>query len=292
MTAAPVPEPGPDPASWREHRSGVEQVDELLRALAVEPVGKHEFTASSTGWPTGRVFGGQILAQSMIAAQLTVDGPGVAHSLHAYFMRAGRTDEEIRFVVDPLRDGRSYSTRRIDAVQGGLVIATSLMSFGRPEDGPDHQDELPERPAPDDLAPRVPFAAAPDGPSRAGALELRACSLDDHPDPAATSTWMRIGGRLPDDPLLHRALLVYLSDLTLVHGAFRRQGLSRRDIRTASLDHALWLYRPARVDEWVLYDSRSPSAAGGRAAGAGRLFSVGGELLASAAQEMSVRVKR
>jgi acyl-CoA thioesterase-2 len=238
------------------------------------------------------VFGGQILAQSTIAASLTVAEPAVPHSLHAYFMRAGRTDSEIRFVVDPLRDGRSYSTRRIDAVQGGLVIATTLASFGRPEDGPDHQDDAPARPAPDELAARVPVSAAPDGPSRAGALEMRACPLEGDPDPASSATWIRIGGRLPDDPLLHRALLVYLSDLTVVHGAFRRQRLSRRDVRTASLDHALWLYRSARVDEWVLYESRSPSAAGGRAAGQGRLFSASGLLLASAGQEMSVRVKR
>ena len=132
---------------------------------------------------------------------------------------------------------------------------------------------MPARPGPDELTARVPATAAPDGPSRAGALELRACPLDDDADPASSATWIRVAGRLPDDPLLHRALLVYLSDLTVVHGAFRRQGLSRRDIRTASLDHALWLFRAARVDEWVLYDSRSPSAAGGRAAGQGRLFS-------------------
>jgi acyl-CoA thioesterase-2 len=292
VTAAPVPEPGPDPAAWRDHRSGVDKVDELLRAMAVDQVGEHEFTAASTDWPTGRVFGGQILAQSTIAASLTVAPSSALHSLHAYFMRAGRTDEEIRLVVDPLRDGRSYSTRRVDAVQGGLVIATTLASFGRPEDGPDHQDDMPARPAPDELVARVPFAAAPDGPSRAGALELRACPMDDDPDPSATSTWMRIAAPLPDDPLLHRALLIYLSDLTLVHGAFRRQRLHRRDIRTASIDHALWLYRAARVDDWVLYDSRSPSAGTGRAAGQGRLFSAAGQLLASAAQEMSVRVKR
>jgi acyl-CoA thioesterase II len=292
VTAAPVPAPGPDPAAWREHRSGAPAVDELLHAMAVEPDGELAFTGTCTPWPHGRVFGGQILAQSVIAAALTADPSAVLHSLHAYFMRAGRTDVPIRFVVDRLRDGRSYATRRIDAVQDGQVIATALASFGRPEDGPDHQDAMPARPDPEGLARRVPLGAASNGPSQVGALDMRACPTEDDPDPAASAVWIRVGARLPDDPLLHRALLVYLSDLTLVHGAFRRQGLSRRDIRTASIDHAMWVYRSARVDEWVLYESRSPSAAAARAAGQGRLFAASGELLGSAAQEMSVRLKR
>jgi acyl-CoA thioesterase II len=292
MTAEPLPPPGPDLASWRSHRSGNAQVDELLTVLAVEQETDLTFTGTSTSRPEGRIYGGQILAQCAIAASLTVDGSAGLHSLHAYFMRAGRPKEETRFAVDPLRDGRSYGTRRVDAVQDGQVIATTIMSFQRPETGPEHQDPMPRRPHPDGLVGRMPFGAAPDGPSRAGALELRACPLDDEPDAAASSVWMRMNGRLPDDPLLHRALLIYLSDMTVVHGAFRLHGLARRDIRTASLDHSLWLYRPGRVDEWLLYESRSPSGAGGRVAGQGRLFAASGELLASAAQEMSVRTRR
>jgi acyl-CoA thioesterase-2 len=292
VTAEPLPALGTDVASWRAHRSGNERVDELVAVLAVEQVDELGFTGGSTGVPEGRIFGGQILAQSVVAASSTVEAPAALHSLHAYFMRAGRPKEQTRFTVDVLRDGRSYGTRRVDAVQDGQVIATAIMSFQRPETGPDHQDPMPERPDPAGLVGRVPFGAAPDGPSRAGALELRACRGDDVPDPAATSVWMRIAGRLPDDPLLHRALLVYLSDLTVVHGAFRAHGLSRREMRTASLDHSLWLYRPGRIDDWVLYDSRSPSASGGRAAGQGRIFAASGELLATAAQEMSVRLRR
>jgi acyl-CoA thioesterase-2 len=292
VTAEPLPALGMDVASWRAHRSGNERVDELLAVLAVEQVDELGFTGGSTGVPEGRIFGGQILAQCVVAASSTVEAPAALHSLHAYFMRAGRPKEPTRFTVDVLRDGRSYGTRRVDAVQDGQVIATAIMSFQRPETGPDHQDPMPDRPDPAGLVGRVPFGAAPDGPSRAGALELRACRGDDVPDPAATSVWMRIAGRLPDDPLLHRALLVYLSDLTVVHGAFRAHGLSRREMRTASLDHSLWLYRPGRIDDWVLYDSRSPSASGGRAAGQGRIFAASGELLASAAQEMSVRLRR
>jgi acyl-CoA thioesterase-2 len=292
MSAEPLSLTQPDLAAWRAHRSGTKQVDELLGVLAVEQVDELAFTGGSTGLPEGRIFGGQILAQSVVAASLTVEAPAAVHSLHAYFMRAGRQKEPIRFAVDVLRDGRSYGTRRVDAVQDGQVIATAIMSFQRPETGLDHQDAMPERPDPAGLAGRVPFGAAPDGPSRAGALDLRSCPVDDDPDPTASSVWMRINGRLPDDPLLHRALLVYLSDLTVVHGAFRAHGLGRREIRTASVDHSLWLYRPGRVDDWVLYDSRSPSASGGRAAGQGRMFAASGELLASAAQEMSVRLRR
>jgi acyl-CoA thioesterase II len=291
MTAEPLAASVPDLASWRAHRSGNERVDELLGVLAVERVDELVFTGGSTAVPSGRIFGGQILAQGVVSAALTVDPTAALHSLHAYFMRGGRPDEPTRFEVDVLRDGRSYGTRRVDAVQDGRVIATAILSFQRPETGPDHQDEMPARPDPEGLAGRVPFGAAPDGPSRAGALELRACRGEDVPDRAATSVWMRIAGPLPDDPLLHRALLVYLSDLTVVHGAFRVHRLSRHDLRTASIDHSLWLYRPGRVDDWVLYDTRSPSASGGRAAGQGRIFAGTGELLATSAQEMSVRVR-
>lgn len=291
MTAQPLPPPDPDPSSWTAHESGNPQVDELVSVLAVRRVDDLTCTGTSASRPEGRIFGGQILAQCAVAASLTVDAPATLHSLHAYFMRAGRPREEIRFAVDPLRDGRSYGTRRVDAVQDGQVIATAILSFQRPETGPDHQDPMPARTDPAELAGRVPFGAAPDGPSRVGALDLRACPLDDDGDRAASSVWLRIDGRLPDDPLLHRALLVYLSDLTVVHGAFRAHGLARRDIRTASLDHSLWLHRPGRADDWVLYDSRSPSASGGRAVGQGRIFAASGELLATAAQEMSVRVR-
>ena len=286
MTADPAPVP------WPAHRSGVAEVDELLQVLAVERVDELAWVSGSTSWPHGRVFGGQILAQSVVAAALTADPAAVPHSLHAYFMRAGRPDEPVRFAVDPLRDGRSFATRRVDAVQRDEVIASTLLSFQRPEPGPARQDPMPDRPDPAGLAGRIPFTAAPDGPSRGGALELRACPMDADQDPAASAVWMRIRGSLPDDPLLHRALLVYLSDMTVVHGAFRALRLPRDRTRSASLDHAIWLHRPGRVDDWLLYDSRSPSAGGGRAMGSGRLFASSGELLASSAQEMSVRLRR
>ena len=292
MTAQPVEQPGPAPAAWRAHRSGVAHVDELLAVLAVEQVDELTWAGGSVIWPHGRIYGGQILAQSAVAAGQTADPSAVAHSLHAYFMRAGRPDVPVRFVVEPLRDGRSFGTRRVDAVQDGEVIATTLISFHRPESGPQHQDRMPARPYPAEPVDRGPFAAAPGLPGRIGAMELRPCRLDDGDDQASSSVWMRIGGPLPDDPHLHRALLIFLSDMTLLYGAFRAHGLARREVRTASIDHSLWLHRPGRVDEWVLYDSRSPSTGQGRAMGQGRLFSAAGDLLAGAAQEMSVRASR
>ncbi|HZG92392.1 MAG TPA: acyl-CoA thioesterase domain-containing protein [Pseudonocardia sp.] len=288
MTALPVPESGPP--AWREHRSGSPEVDELVRVLAVEQVDARSFTGTSTARPEGRIFGGQILAQALVSASLST--PGVAHSLHAYFMRAGRPRDEIRFEVDPLRDGRSFSTRRIDAVQGGEVICSVMASFHRPEEGVDHQDPMPDHADPDTLDGRSPFVAS-DGPARAGALEIRGCPAGpDARQRAESAVWMRITAPLPDDPLLHRALLAYLSDMSVLHGAFRRHGLRRSEVRTASLDHSLWLHRDGRADGWLLYDSRSPSAAAGRAVGHARLFATDGTLLATAGQEMTVRRRR
>jgi acyl-CoA thioesterase-2 len=288
VTALPLPESGPP--AWRVHRSGSAQVDELVRVLAVEQVDDHLCTATSTSRPEGRVFGGQILAQALVSASLST--PGVAHSLHAYFMRAGRPRDEIRFEVDPLRDGRSFSTRRIDAVQGGEVICSVMASFHRPEEGVDHQDPMPAHPDPEALDGRSPFVAS-DGPARAGALEIRGCPADpDDRRRAESAVWMRITAPLPNDPLLHRALLAYLSDMSVLHGAFRRHGLRRSEIRAASLDHSLWLHRDGRADGWLLYDSRSPSAAAGRAVGHARLFAADGTLLATAGQEMTVRRRR
>lgn len=291
MTALPAA--GPETtAAWRAHRSGVEAVDELLRVLAVEQVGELEFAGTSTTHPRGRIFGGQILAQSLVAASCTVREPWVAHSAHLYFMRAGRPDEEVRFAVQVLRDGRSFGTRRIDALQDGVPICSTMVSFHGPEDGIDHQDAMPDHQGPDGLNGRPPFSAA-DGPSNAGALELRGIpAWPGAAERAESAVWFRVNARLPDDPLLHRALLAYLSDLSVLHGAFRKHRVPRDRIRTASLDHALWLHRPGRADDWLLYDSRSPSAAAGRAVGHARLFDAEGVLLATAGQEMTVRIRR
>ncbi len=276
-----------DLASWRAHRSGVSAVDELVHALAVERLSATGFAGHSTSVPENRVFGGQLLAQCVVAATLTVPPPAVPHSLHAYFVRAARPAVKLHFEVTTVRDGRSFAVRRVDALQDNEIVTSVTASFHLPEDGLSHQDPMPVRVPPAELSGRTPFHVAPDGPAHAGAVELRACTPE--PGRPESSVWLRVTAPLPDDPVLHQALLVYLSDFSILHGAFIRHGVSRPEVRTASLDHSMWLHRPARADDWLLYDSRSPSAAGARAMGQASLFTATGELVATAAQEMLVR---
>lgn len=274
-------------AAWRTHRSGVSTVDELVAALAVEQLSATDFTGHSTAVPERRVFGGQLLAQCAVAATLTVPEPAALHSMHAYFVRAARPAVKLQFEVTTLRDGRSFTVRRVEALQDNEVVTSVTASFHVPEDGLTHQDPMPDRRPPAELPGRTPFHTAPDGPARAGAVELRAC--EPVPGRPESSVWMRINAPLPDDPVLHQAMLVYLSDFSILHGAFIRHDVARPAIHTASLDHSIWLHRPARADDWLLYESRSPSAAGARAMGQAALFTTTGELAATAAQEMLIR---
>jgi acyl-CoA thioesterase-2 len=272
---------------WREHRSGASSVDELVSSFAVERLSETTFTGHSTSVPSSRVFGGQILAQCAVAAAQTVAPPAALHSLHAYFVRAGRPAVKFHFEVTPVRDGRSFAVRRIDAVQDNEIVTTMIASYHVPEEGLVHQDVMPARPSPAELVSRTPFYASADGPASAGAVELRVCPpVSGEPESAV---WLRITAPLPDDPVLHQAMLVYLSDFSILHGAFHRHGVSREQVRTASLDHSIWLHRPGRADDWLLYDSRSPSAAGARAVGRAALFTADGVLLATVGQEMLVR---
>jgi acyl-CoA thioesterase-2 len=280
--------------AWREHRSGSDEVDELLRVLDVDSdTGDPDtFVGSNTARPHGRLFGGQILAQSVVAAARTVDPGTPVHSLHAYFIRMGRPELPVRFTVDRLRDGRSFHTRRIDARQDGVLIASTLASYQSPEQrhALSHQDSPPVVDGPDSVPGGFPFGA-PGARARSGAIEMRSAvpARESEPSPDAT-VWMRVPAPLPDDPLLHQALLIYASDYSLVHGAFRYHQVPRNRIRTASIDHAIWLHRAARMDDWVVYHSHSPSAGGARAMGTGRMFTASGLLLASAGQEMVTRL--
>lgn len=276
-----------DLSSWRAHRSGVPAVDELVGAIAVERLSENGFAGHSTSVPRLRVFGGQILAQCTVAATLTVAPPAVLHSMHAYFVRAARPAVKLHFDVTALRDGRSFAVRRVDVVQDNEIVTSATASFHVPEDGLAHQDPMPDRQSAADLPARSPFHAAEDGPAHAGAVDLRVCAP--RPGMAESSVWMRITAPLPDDPVLHQAMLVYLSDFSILHGAFHHHGVARPEVSTASLDHSMWLHRPARADDWLLHESRSPSAAGARAMGQAGLFAATGELAATAAQEMLVR---
>jgi acyl-CoA thioesterase-2 len=264
------------------------------------------FVGRSQPQPHGRVFGGQVLAQSVIAAGRTVaalDGPTRhLHSLHAYFVRPGDADHPIRFAVERMRDGNSFSTRRVHAIQYGKSILSMIASFQQDAPGLEHQDSMPAAPDPEALPTMADILGEIDHPAAQffayRPIDVRHVEGNIHLRPGAQqaarqSVWMKAIGALPDDPLLHAAVLAYASDYTLLEPVLRRHGLSWSDprLRPASLDHAMWFHRPLRADEWTLYVQQSPSASGGRGLAAGRMFSADGTLVASVAQEGMLRLK-
>jgi len=266
------------------------------------------FVGRSIRQAHGRVFGGQVLAQSLVAAARTVepvDGiPRPIHSLHAYFVRGGDDSRPIRFVVDKVRDGRSFSTRRVLAVQRGRPILTFSASFQEPAAGMDHQDPMPPAPEPDDVPTLVDALGKDLDPDAAQffaarrPIELRHVQGNIYVRPGRQraprqSVWLRARGPLPDDPVIHAAVLAFASDYPLLEPVLRRHGIAWRDprLRPASLDHAMWFHRAPRADDWVFYTMISPSASGGRGLGAGRMFTADGTLMASVAQEGMLRLK-
>jgi acyl-CoA thioesterase-2 len=264
------------------------------------------FRGRSQRQPHGRVFGGQVLAQGVVASGRTVrdvEGPERRlHSLHAYFMRPGDDTQPITFSVERMRDGRSFSTRRVHAIQHGKPILSMSASFQTLDSGMDHQDEMPEAPDPASVPSLAEvFAGVEDPRARhlsGRAIELRHVEGHLFTGPATEQiadqqVWLRALGTLPDDPLVHEAVLAYASDYSLLEPVLRRHGKAWTDgLSVASLDHAMWFHRPARADEWILYAQHSPSAEGGRGLGIGRMFSVDGTLVASVAQEGMVRLPR
>lgn len=280
-------------------------LDDVLAALDLRRCSRDTFLGTCQPLPEERVFGGQFLAQAVVAADRTVRDDTVVHSLHGYFLRPGDPREPVHFTVDRIRDGRSFSTRSVEAVQHGRTVFHLLASFQEPVSGPCHQDTAPPVPAPETLPPRYPFGVSdgplvlcrvPDGARGHDgdtSRTVRGDTVREAGDDTARSTvWMRALGSLPDDTLTHTALLAYLSDFSILHAALRRHGLGGdgRRARTASLDHALWFHRQARVDDWLLYDTVGPSAGGARALGMGRLFDREGRLMATVGQEGMVRV--
>jgi acyl-CoA thioesterase-2 len=266
------------------------------------------FVGQSQRQPHGRVFGGQVLAQSVVAAGRTVegvghDGPRPIHSLHGYFVRPGDDRHPIRFAVERIRDGRSFSTRRVQAIQYGVPILSMIASFQEPAGGLDHQEEMPLAPDPQTLPTQAEALAGLDQPvarrlARARPIDLRHVDGGLFVSPGATvadhqSVWLRAVGALGDDPLMHAAVLAYASDYSLLEPVLRRHALGWSDprLRVASLDHAMWFHRPARADEWTLYTQQTPSAQGGRGLAFGRMFGTDGRLVASVAQEGMVRLK-
>ena len=278
---------------------------ELLQLIHLEPLEVNLFRGESRDIGTERVFGGQVLCQALLAASATVE-QRLAHSLHAYFLRAGDPAAPIVYSVDRSRDGRSFSARRVVAIQHGRPIFTLAASFQVAEEGMEHQFDMPEVPQPEAVRREMAFdeAALRHLPQkmrrwldRFGPFEFRHVGDYDpfNPTPRAArqEVWFRLHGDLPDDPVLHRALLAYVSDFHLVGTATLPHGLSwaQGRLMMASLDHAMWFHRPCRMDDWMLYACDSPSTGGGRGLSRGMIYRRDGRLVASTAQEGVIRVR-
>ena len=280
-------------------------IETLLSILDLEPLEHNLFRGRSpqVGWQ--RVFGGQVIGQALVAAARTVEGRG-AHSLHCYFMRPGDPEVPIIYEVDRIRDGKSFTTRRVVAIQHGQAIFSMSASFQVTEDGLDHQIAMPDVPPPEELPSEADLKALflKDAPEpvrrywdRERPIELRPVDLRhymtrENLEPVQ-KVWIRATGRLPDDPDVHRCVLAYASDMTLLDTSLFAHGrmIFDRDMQVASLDHSLWIHRPFRADQWLLYAEDSPSASGARGFTRGSLFSRDGALIASVAQEGLIRLR-
>ena len=242
-----------------------------------------------------RVFGGQVAAQALVAAQLTVPDERHVHSLHSYFLLGGDLSIPIIYDVENVRDGGSFTTRRVAARQHGAIIYYLTASFQRVEDGFDHQDEIPDVPSPDESTPLTDVIRAVN-PEAAdwwvkewSAIDARLVTGGD--DSATQRLWFRFAGTLPDDRRLRNAVLTYFSDLTLLGPTLLPHGrvVSSPDMQVASLDHTIWFHRPAEANQWFLYDQHSPSASRARGLAIGRVFGENGDLVATIAQEGLIR---
>ncbi|HKS98842.1 MAG TPA: acyl-CoA thioesterase II [Rugosimonospora sp.] len=287
--------------------TGQAAVDALLRLLDLEELTPEPgqaglFVGESEGGVWQRVFGGQVAGQALVAAGRTVEPGRAVHSLHGYFVRPGDPGVPIRYRVENVRDGGSFSVRRSVAVQHDQPIFFMAASFHRHEEGLDHQEPPPDVPPPDEAPTMAEWLAA--YPERLSVwseiprpIDVRYLSEPgwvrpgDRPAELRQRAWLRFDGKLPDDPLVHACALTYASDLTLldavlsVHGEVWGPG----GFAGASLDHALWLHRPYRADDWFLYDCLSPSASGGRGLATGRMYGTDGRHLATAVQEGLLR---
>lgn len=272
--------------------------------MELEPLEVNLFRGASRDIGTSRVFGGQVLAQSIIAAGRTVD-EGSIHSLHSYFLRAGDAKAPIVYNVERNRDGRSFKSRRVVAIQHGRPIFTLAASFQLEQEGLTHQFDMPDVPMPEDLTSEsdIPEDRLESVPpllrrwfTRTGPFDFRPVQKRDvfNPQPQAprSDVWFRLGEKIDVSDMMHRALMAYASDFHLVGTATLPHGISfiQDDLLMASLDHGMWFHRPARVDEWMLYSCDSPSSSGGRGLARGLIYDRSGRLIASTIQEGMMRV--
>jgi acyl-CoA thioesterase-2 len=280
-----------------------ETLERLLGLLDLERIELDIFRGRSPSDRRQRVFGGQVAGQALVAAGRTVPQDRPVHSMHAYFIRPGDPSVPIIYIVDRVRDGRSFTTRRVSAIQHGKTIFTLSASFHHPEPGPAHAAAMPQVPPPESVTPMVERlekifgAPAPDF-FRNNPIDLRfigPLTFEAKRDPSLRTdhnlVWLRADGDLPDDPLLHVCLMTYASDMSLLDSVLLRHGLSWMDGRTsgASLDHAMWFHRPFRADQWLLYAQQSPASGGARGLARGEVFTQDGDLVVSVVQEGLIR---
>ena len=282
-------------------------VDDLIGILDLEELDLNLFRGRSpqNGWQ--RVYGGQVIGQALVAAVRTVEPDRLAHSMHAYFLLPGDPKVPIIYDVDRMRDGKSFATRRVTARQHGHPIFSMLVSFHTHEEGLTHQAQMPDVPPPEQLPtekevrakylPLLPEAVRRYY-ERERPIEMRPVEVDrytgkKYPD-GRFHVWIKINGRLPDELSLHQCALAYASDMTLLDASLTPHGrtLFEKEFMAASLDHALWLHRPFRADEWLLYAQDTPSLQGSRGFARGLIFTQDGALVASVAQEGLVRLRR
>jgi acyl-CoA thioesterase-2 len=290
----PAAEPASDPVAM------------LLATLDLEQIDENRFQGSSpqVGWQ--RVFGGQVIGQALVAAQRTVPAERRVHSLHAYFLRPGNPAFPIEYSVDRIRDGGSFTTRRVVASQRGAAIFSLAGSFQTPEPGLEHHFAMPAAPMPDTLPSERQLAEqylehAPEAVrrywQRRRPIELRPVNLAHYVSSTKLEprqqVWFRTTGALPDNPAIQEAVLAYASDMTLLDTSLFAHGRAVFDpqIQVASLDHAMWFHRPFRLTEWHLYDQDSPSSSGARGLTRGNIYSEDGRLVAAVVQEGLIRIR-
>jgi acyl-CoA thioesterase-2 len=277
------------------------RLPDLLKLLDLERIEDNLFRGESRDVGAPQVFGGQVLGQALVAASRTVDGR-LVHSLHAYFLRRGDLEVPIVFEVDRSRDGGSFTSRRVVAIQHGQPILTMSASFQVAEPGLEHQAPMPAAPSPESLRDLAAIEAEilQHMPHRATGyfrnqrpFEFRAVKPEEYltreKRPASKLVWFRVIGRLPNDQALHRSLLTYVSDYHLLATAVMPHGVNFLEMQVASIDHAIWFHRDLRVDEWLLYAIESPSASGARGFSRGTIYSRDGRLVAIVAQEGLIR---
>jgi len=282
-------------------------LDEVIGLLDLEQIEQDIFRGDSpVGERRQRVFGGQVAGQALVAAGRTVPADRPVHSLHAYFIRPGDPAVPLVYIVERVRDGRSFTTRRVTTVQHGQAIFTLSASFHGNEPGLEHADSMPAVPGPEEVEPTADRLRRLRGPS-AGEYSWRSpidiryvgplaaeAALDRSLISSRTVVWLRADGDLPDDPLLHVCLMTYASDMTLLDTVLLAHGVSWSDglISGASLDHAMWFHRPFRADQWLLYVQDSPIASGARGLARGEVYTREGELVVSVVQEGLLRPRQ